>query len=64
MNEKPAKQDWHYCHECQVKRGGKAPDHGARGVTMMGGICSMCKQKKTLIPNDDYNWPHKKAAWD
>lgn len=60
---KPNKNDWHYCHECQIKRGGKVPKNQG-GITMTSGICSLCGLKKTLVPNDDYVWKDKNAVWD
>lgn len=58
-------KDWHYCHECQLKRGAVAPEDDS-AITVTYGICSMCKQKKTLVPNDDYHWPKDKRVrvWD
>lgn len=56
-------QDWHYCHDCQLKRGGKVPkNQGA--ITVCGGICSMCSEEKTLVPNEDYIWKGGFYAWD
>lgn len=55
-------EDWRYCHECQIKRGGKVPKWGHNGITVTKGKCGICCEEKTLIPNNDYNWPGK-SAW-
>lgn len=57
------RKSWNACHECQIKSGGKIPE-GQRGITVMKGKCSECGEVRTLVPNDDYNWPHKKARVD
>jgi len=63
VSDKPKVEDWHYCHECQVKRGGVFPKN-QMGITVMEGVCSGCGEKKTLIPNNDYHWPKQgKRAW-
>lgn len=56
---------WHYCHPCQIKRGGVMPK-GVSSITATHGQCSMCGKMQSLIPNDDYDWPKKgkKAVWD
>ncbi len=61
---KDKEQDWHYCHACQMKRGGETPKNQGP-ITVSKGKCSMCKKdKQTLIPNMDYNWPKKgQKAW-
>lgn len=71
VKKKPKKkalkpEDWHYCHACQLKRGGVPPKRGMNGITVMGGKCSGCGLYSTLIPSSDYDWPKKgkKAAWD
>lgn len=61
--KKKEQEDWHYCHSCQIARGGTMPDPG-KAITVMGGTCSRCGEKSTLIPNNDYDWPKKgKRAW-
>lgn len=59
-------EDWHYCEFCQIIRGAKIPKGGQDGMTVMGGICSMCKKYGTLVPNTDYDWPKRgrKAIFD
>lgn len=53
--------DWHYCNDCQLKRGGKVPKFGHRGITVMMGECTICGDKEaTLVPNADYIWPGQK----
>lgn len=63
------KDDWHYCHECQIERGGEVPKYWEDGkmiVTMTKGKCSKCGEENFLVPNVDYDWPEKgeKAIWD
>lgn len=59
------KEDWHYCHKCQIKRGGKVPKGGHKGITVTVGKCSMCGDKGVmLIPNADYVWKGKQYLWD
>lgn len=58
------KEDWHYCHPCQIKRGGKVPKGGHTGITVTSGKCSMCGNGAMLIPNADYIWKGKPYLWD
>lgn len=61
---KADRQDWHYCHTCQLQRGGKVPKENYAN-TVMSGKCSRCKQPDvTLCPNADYFWPGKAFLWD
>lgn len=58
-------ESWHYCHECQIERGGKVPKNGHQGITVMFGKCLKCGlDGMCLIPNADYDWPKSgKKAW-
>lgn len=62
-----AVESWHYCHDCQIERGGRVPKFGHMGITVTKGECRLCNKKDvTLIPNGDYDWPKEgiKAVWD
>lgn len=61
MKKKKEKEE--FCHKCQLERGGKMPKWN-NVVTMSEGICSRCKLKTTLVPNDDYDWSNKKVIFD
>ena len=55
-------EDWHYCHTCQVARGGRLDESAC--ITVMEGKCSLCKKVATLIPTRDYDWPKQgRKAW-
>ena len=51
-----------YCQDCQKKAGGINPKD-QNDVTMSLGICKSCGEVKSIVPNDDYNWPGVKGAW-
>lgn len=56
-----------FCHECQLERGGKIPEHGHVGITISMGTCSKCLARDVgLVPSCDYDWPKKgvRAVWD
>ena len=53
----PDPEDYEYCHECQLKRGGKLKFSGTKEVTL--DVCEMCRKEKPLIPNDDYDYERK-----
>ena len=56
---------WHACHECQMKRGARAPKGGHVAITVMIGTCPICKKEEvTLIPTRDYVWTGKIYLWD
>ena len=57
---------WARCHACQLRLGGKVPDHGHNGITVHFGDCPECGHRAMLVPNADYDWPKKgqKAIWD
>lgn len=64
--KKPEVEHYAYCHSCQLERGAKVPDGGQRGITVTFGLCPLCKNEDTMIPNVDYDWPEtgKKAIFD
>lgn len=57
---------WHYCYDCQIKAGGRAPkDNPALiNIEVLTGICGGCDEDAGLIPNDAFDWPDKKAVFD
>ena len=68
MTQKDNKRkSWHYCHDCQIKAGGRVPKWGHMGITVVVGDCDGCgKKDATLVPNTDYDWPKEGvgAIWD
>lgn len=55
-----------YCHDCQLKRGGKPPKWNPQmtGNTVHMGFCEGCKTDTWISPSCDYDWPNNKAIWD